>query len=52
MNNSDELMAFLKAMDQADREYLFEKIREKYCIYCGKDDPTYKCYCHATGEDV
>lgn len=32
-----------------DREILFDAIKEKYCIHCGKEDPA--CQCWADDED-
>lgn len=49
---TDVILNVLADVPQDVREGFFALLRERWCIYCGADTPTYKCYCRATGEDV
>jgi len=41
----DRILDMIETLQQEDRELLFrEKITEKFCFYCGSDDPDCKCY--------
>ena len=44
-NKFDKILTMIANLDQENRETLFrEKITEKFCFYCGSDDPDCKCY--------
>lgn len=48
----DGILEALASKSQPAREALFQAMRERFCVFCGAARATYKCYCHATGEDV
>jgi hypothetical protein len=36
--NEETIIEFLSTMTDIEREFFFEKIRERYCIWCGAEE--------------
>lgn len=51
-NLVDGLLDAVARMSKADREGFFGCIRERFCVFCGAETPTHKCWDCARGEDV
>lgn len=47
----EETLTHLKRMVASEREQFFEKLKDKYCLHCGKEYKHQLDMCHCTNDE-